>query len=138
MPVMIQALFVGAVFALMACSAAAIESAQRARTTADSPAQPIAMADGLRGYVRNEIYGKGEADRAARWRVCGQQLDGAEDRPLSSERQVIVIDHEGTPAQRCARRDESRRNGDDVAALLRARTTSLGRDMTGRESSRLT
>lgn len=117
----VQVLFAGATFALMACNPAMAEkpqaSKQEQQLTPTSKGY-AAAAEGLRVYY--EIYGKGEpivvlagglGNTASMAQVIG---------PLSRERQVIGIDLEGHGRTALRKTPMSHeRNGDDVAAVLK-------------------
>ncbi|MGH8239618.1 MAG: alpha/beta fold hydrolase [Steroidobacteraceae bacterium] len=117
---MVQAIFAGAVFALMACGPTSAEDAPMSKQQQLTPTGKgyADAAEGLRVYY--EIYGKGEpivvlaggfGDISSMKQVIG---------PLSRERQVIGIDLEGhgRTALRATQMSHER-NGDDVAAVLR-------------------
>ena len=116
----IQALFAGAAFALMACSATATEDAQMSKQQQLTPTSTgyADAAEGLKVYY--EIHGKGEpivvlaggfGDVSSMTQTIG---------PLSRERQVIGIDLEGHGRTALRKTPMSHeRNGDDVAAVLR-------------------
>lgn len=116
----VQTLFAGAAFMLMACSATAAEGAQMSKQPQLTPTSKgyADAAEGLRVYY--EIYGQGEPIVVLAGGLMDISTMAQTIGPLSRQRQVIGIDLEGHGHTALRKTQMSHeRDGDDVAAVLR-------------------